>query len=256
MSELAGESFGEGDPHLVFLHGFTQTRASWQTIGRRLAARHRITLIDLPGHGATSARPQSLDEAGRLVAQACGRSVLVGYSMGARVALHAALHPSSELTGLVLIGAHPGIVDESERMGRIETDDSLARRIEVIGVREFLAEWLAQPMFTAVRNLDHQDRLTNTPEGLAYALRTMGTGRQRVLDAELERLDVPTLLVVGEHDDKFLALAKRMRSILPHATIATIPDAGHACHLEQPVATRETIEAWIRDLRNGDAQGE
>lgn len=256
MNELAGESYGEGEPQLVLLHGFTQTRASWLTIGMSLAARHRVTLIDLPGHGATTARPQSLDEAGYLVTQASGRSVLIGYSMGARVALHAALHTSSELIGLVLIGAHPGIVDETERHQRVQTDDSLAQRIEVVGVPEFLADWLAQPMFAGVRDLDHQDRLANTPEGLAYALRTMGTGRQRILDTELKELDVPTLLVVGEHDDKFLALAKRMQSILPHATIATIPDAGHACHLEQPVATRETIEAWIRDLRNGDAQGE
>ena len=48
MSELAGESYGEGEPQLVLLHGFTQTRTSWLTIGMSLAARHRVTLIDLP----------------------------------------------------------------------------------------------------------------------------------------------------------------------------------------------------------------
>ncbi|MFM9137090.1 MAG: alpha/beta fold hydrolase, partial [Actinomycetota bacterium] len=105
MSDLASESLGTGEPHLVFLHGFTQTRASWLPIATPMAEHHRVTLIDLPGHGATQCRPPSLAEAGRVIAEANGRCVLVGYSMGARIALHAALDPHAEITGLVLIGA-------------------------------------------------------------------------------------------------------------------------------------------------------
>lgn len=256
MNDLASESLGGGGTHLVLLHGFTQTRASWLPIATELAAHHRVTLIDLPGHGATSARPQSLDEAGRLVRQATGRSVLVGYSMGARVALHAAIDPQSEITGLVLIGAHPGIIDAKERSERLASDERLADRIGKIGVQAFVEEWLTQPMFDAVRALDHRDRLGNSADGLAYALRTLGTGSQRVLDDELSRLVVPTLIIVGENDTKFLTLAKRIQSKLPNATVVTIADAGHACQLEQPVATREAIESWLRGLRKGDTHGE
>jgi 2-succinyl-6-hydroxy-2,4-cyclohexadiene-1-carboxylate synthase len=173
--------------------------------------------------------------------------------MGARLALHAALQPSHRLTGLVLIGAHPGIADEEEKRLRRESDHGLAARIEQIGIEAFLDEWLQQPMFENVRDLDNRDRLSNSADGLAYALRTLGTGNQRLLDAELPQLEMPVLVITGDRDVKFTELTERFRFRLKNATIATIPNAGHACHLEQPEATRETIEGWLENLRNGDS---
>jgi len=252
MSDLASQSLGRGEPNLVLLHGFTQTRASWLPIATQMAERHRVTLIDLPGHGETRIRPPSLAAAGRAVAEASGRSVLVGYSMGARIALHAATDPRSEIIGLVLIGAHPGIVDELERRARQASDEELARHLTEVGVGEFLDEWLAQPMFAAVRHLDHHDRLDNTADGLAYVLRVLGTGQQRVLDDDLSTLRVPTLLIVGERDEKFRALAARIHARISGSTVVTIPGAGHACHLERPDATREAIEAWLGSLGDGN----
>jgi 2-succinyl-6-hydroxy-2,4-cyclohexadiene-1-carboxylate synthase len=215
--------------------------------------KYRIELVDLPGHGESTARPSTLDEAGRLAAEVSIGSVLIGYSMGARVALHAALQPHHQLKGLVLIGAHPGIVDETERQIRRDADQALAQRIEEIGVETFLDEWLKQPMFDGVRDLNNRDRLRNSADGLAYALRTLGTGNQRVLDAELGALRLPVLVITGDRDQKFLDLTSRFRSCLQDATFATIANAGHACHLEQPDATRETIEGWLEKLRESDA---
>lgn len=253
MNFLATSSLGNGEPKIALLHGFTQTHESWKPLADRLARNHLVSLIDLPGHGDTTARPMSLDEAGGLIAEATTDSVLVGYSMGARLALHTALHPSRKLKGLILIGAHPGIVDENERRIRRDADDDLAMRIEEIGVDEFLDEWLKQPMFEGVRGLDHRDRLRNSKDGLAYALRTLGTGRQRVLDSELSGLNLPILVITGDRDVKFVGLAQRLRACLKNVTFATIENAGHACHLEQPEATLETIEVWLGDLRNRDS---
>ena len=253
MSTLGVETFGTGKPNLVLLHGFSQTGESWRLLANRFAAYHQVSLVDLPGHGTTTARPANLDEAGRLIADASTDSVIIGYSMGARIALHAGLQQDQRLKGLVLIGAHPGILDDAERRNRRETDEELASRIGEIGVEKFIEEWLNQPMFAGVRDLDHQDRLRNSSDGLAYALRTLGTGNQRVLDTELAGLTLPVLVLAGDRDLKFLALTERFRHCLKSVTIDTIPNSGHACHLEQPDATCKTIDAWLENLRDSNS---
>jgi 2-succinyl-6-hydroxy-2,4-cyclohexadiene-1-carboxylate synthase len=168
------------------------------------------------------------------------RFALAGYSMGGRIALHAALALADRLDRLVLVGASPGIADASERAARRAADDALADRIEAIGVEAFAREWAALPLWNGqperVRAATNADRLRNTPEGLAAALRGLGTGVMDPLWDALPSLTVPVTLAVGERDEKFRAIAERMADRLPHAEVAVIPDAGHAAQLEQPAA--------------------
>src|ERR671916_60161 len=94
-------------PDLVLLHGFTQTGRSWQPIGHALAGRYRPVAPDLPGHGDFAARrPASFPACDAyLRALADGAFTLCGYSMGGRVALHAALSLGPRGPRLVLIDA-------------------------------------------------------------------------------------------------------------------------------------------------------
>ena len=125
---------------LVLLHGFTQTGRSWQPIGHALAGRYRAAAPDLPGHGAfaRAAPGQRSPPATRT----CARSpeepyVLCGYSMGGRIALHAAFGLGDRVRRLVLIGASPGLADPAERAARAASDAALADRIEAIGIEAF-----------------------------------------------------------------------------------------------------------------------
>jgi 2-succinyl-6-hydroxy-2,4-cyclohexadiene-1-carboxylate synthase len=246
---LAHESIGQGTPALTFVHGFTQTRESWRPLASRFATTRRVSLVDLPGHGSSVDVPEDLDQAGRLLAAVSANSVIVGYSMGARVALHAALSGSDRLLGLVLTGAHLGIQSPDERAKRRDADEALARRIEQIGVDRFVKEWLDQPMFAGVRHLSSSDRLLNSAHGLAGALRRLGTGTQLPLDERLSSLDLPVLLLVGDKDTKFIEQADRMARRVDGAQIALIAGAGHACHLEQPEETFSVVDEWLGSLR-------
>ena len=165
---------------------------------------------------------------------------LAGYSMGGRVALHAALALGSRLDRLVLIGASPGIADAGERATRRTADDALADRIEAIGVEAFAREWASLPLWEGqperVAAAANADRLRNTPAGLAAALRGLGTGVMDPLWEALPSLEVPVTLAVGERDEKFRAIAERMAAVLPRAEIAVVEGAGHAAQLEQPDA--------------------
>jgi len=226
---------------LVLLHGFTQTRQSWRRTTAALGGRRRVLAPDLPGHGQAAARPASFPACAAYVRALGGeRFALAGYSMGGRIALHAAVALGDRVDRLVLVGASPGIADPAERAARRAADDALADRVEAIGVEAFAREWAALPLWEGqperVAAAAHADRLRNTPEGLAAALRGLGTGVMAPLWDALPSLTVPVTLVVGERDEKFRAIAERMAAALPRAELVTIAGAGHAAQLEQPEA--------------------
>ena len=103
----------------MLLHGFTQTSASWRPVRAALGARYKAIAPDLPGHGSFAARPASFSACDAYVRVLTrGPFALAGYSMGGRIALHAALSAGSRLTRLVLVAAGPGLADPAERAAR------------------------------------------------------------------------------------------------------------------------------------------
>jgi len=232
----------------VLLHGFTQTSASWRPVRRALGARYKAVAPDLPGHGAFAARPASFPACDAyLRALPRGPFALAGYSMGGRIALHAALSLGARLTRLVLVAATAGLADPAERAARRRDDDALADRIEAIGVEAFVREWSAQPLFAGIpRGVAEQanaDRRHNTAAGLAAALRGLGTGVMPSLWDRLPELALPVTIIVGDRDAKFLDIAHRMAAALPAARLVVVPGAGHALPLEAPDAVAAAIEA-------------
>jgi 2-succinyl-6-hydroxy-2,4-cyclohexadiene-1-carboxylate synthase len=227
---------------VVLLHGFTHTGASWDPVVAALAESYRALAPDIRGHGAAAGRaPVTLDGVlDDVAAAAPSRFTLVGYSMGGRIALHAALAPAlaPRVERLLLIGASPGIADPAERAERRAADERLADDLEQMSIEEFARRWAQTPVLAgqppAVAAAVHADRLRNRPAGLAGALRGLGTGALPPLWSRLHEMSAPVTLIVGERDHKFRTIATRMAVALPTADVAVIPDAGHAVHLEAP----------------------
>ncbi|MFZ9730789.1 MAG: 2-succinyl-6-hydroxy-2,4-cyclohexadiene-1-carboxylate synthase, partial [Ilumatobacteraceae bacterium] len=123
----------------------------------------------------------------------------------------------------------------------------LADRIITIGTRTFIDEWLTQPLFSSLtrEQAGRDERLVNTPEGLANSLRTSGTGTQDNLWPRLGEVSTRTLLVVGERDQKFLEIARRMSNALPNAPLSVISSAGHSAHLEQPAKVAVDLARFL-----------
>jgi 2-succinyl-6-hydroxy-2,4-cyclohexadiene-1-carboxylate synthase len=233
---------------VVLVHGFTQTLASWGVVGERLAGRFEVVRVHLPGHGGSGAVRVGFEEAAGLVGEAGGAGAYVGYSLGGRLCLRLALDRPDLVRALVLIGASPGIADPGGRAARREADEALAGRVERDGVAAFLDGWLAGPLFAALSEAaaGREERLVNTAEGLAYALRRLGTGAQEPLWDRLGDLRPPVLLVAGERDRKFAGVAREMAAAIgPAATVELVQGAGHAVHLERPVETAALVEAFV-----------
>lgn len=251
-AELLRPPAPSGQPPLALVHGFTQTGRSWGELATRLGGSRPVLLVDAPGHGGSAGVHVDLWGAGRALLETAGDADLLGYSMGGRMCLHAALLDPGSRRRLVLVGATAGILDEAERRRRRAEDETLAARIEEdgdAGLPELVERWLAGPLFAGLTAdaARREARLENTAAGLASSLRLCGTGTQEPLDARLGELAMPVLLVVGEQDAKFRAEAERLCVGLHHAEVATIEGAGHACHLERPDAFVAIVEAWLAE---------
>jgi len=206
--------------------------------------------LDAPGHGNNTNGVRSLPQCADDIAAAMQPGILVGYSMGARMALHVALQHPTMVSQLVLISGTPGLVTEAERTARRKSDNDLAERIETIGLSAFLDEWLALPIFSGLDEKTNQreDRLRNTEKGLADSLRYAGTGTQEPQWSNLQQLSMPVHLVVGEHDEKFTAIAEQMKPLISTSEMTVVANAGHTVHLENPTATGQMLDSVI--LRN------
>lgn len=244
-------SSGRGTPVAV-LHGFTGSGESMAEVAAALDAHHRVLCVDLVGHGRSPAPDDPAEYSmRRCVAQVvdaldranAARVHLLGYSMGGRTALAlAAWHPERVRSAL-LVGASAGIADPAARAARIRQDEVLAERIETEGIERFVDAWMALPLFASQQRLGparlaaaRAQRLRNRPAALAHSLRGMGSGAQPPLHDALANLRPPLLLAHGAEDAKFASIARELAGLTPHARVAEVAGAGHACHLEAPEA--------------------
>lgn len=249
------EISAQGRPPLLLLHGFTGSGASWHHVAERLAQTFTVIRIDLLGHGQTIAP----DDAARFEMQYAAHDVihvmrelgfnhfgLHGYSMGGRLALYTALYHPENIAALSLESASPGLVTDSERAARKNSDDALAQRILMDGVPAFVEYWENIPLFAShaqrldetVNRYQRDIRMANRADGIANSLKGMGTGVQPSQWEMLPQLHRPVLLITGEEDAKFTSINAQMVSQLPNAIHLSIHKAGHTVHLEQH-------EAWL-----------
>jgi 2-succinyl-6-hydroxy-2,4-cyclohexadiene-1-carboxylate synthase len=247
---------GAGAP-VTLLHGFTQGGRSWRETISRMPDGWRWIAPDLRGHGETQVRPGvpcSMEACTEdLVALweelDLGRTHLVGYSMGGRLALHVAATRPERVASLLTIGAHAGLEEEA-REGRRRGDEALAERIETDGVEAFVDHWQALPLFAGLARRGDSylaevraERLKNHAAGLACSLRGMGAGVMEPVWDRLGRVKAPCTFVAGQLDHGYVASARRLVAAVPNGRVEIVPRAGHAVHQERP-------DAFARILAN------
>ncbi len=251
MPTLHAETSGEG-PTLVLAHGFTQTGRLWGRFGALVANGRRVVAVDLPGHAGSTDVETDLVQGGLLLAQAGGPEPfdLLGYSLGARFSLHAALGDPGRVARMILLSGTAGIDDPEAAAIRRRRDEELAASLETSGdVDTFVRSWLAAPMFATLRssNAGAPERGRNTAAGLASSLRLAGAGAQVPVWDRLGDLEMPVLVVTGATDPRYQALGARLVAGVRDGTLVVVPGAGHAVHLEQPAVTAAIVRSWLAE---------
>jgi 2-succinyl-6-hydroxy-2,4-cyclohexadiene-1-carboxylate synthase len=247
---------GEGPP-VTLLHGFTQSGRSWREVISHMPEGWKWIVPDLRGHGQTVTTPGALcsmdtcteDLIALWEELGLGRTHLVGYSMGGRLALHVAARRPERLLSLLTIGAHAGL-DDDARAGRRQGDEALAQRIEKDGIESFVDYWGSLPLFAGLQQRGEgyiaqirAERQQNHAAGLACSLRGMGAGVMEPLWDDLGRVGSPCTFVAGQLDHGYVAPARRLAATVPNGQVEIVPRAGHAVHQERP-------DAFARVLAN------
>lgn len=226
---------------LLFIPGFMQRGEAWAPVAELVPERYPCTLLDHAEH--------TFD--GRLaeIAAEGEGAVLVGYSLGGRLAMRAALREPTRYAGLVTVGATAGLDEPSERAARHEADERLAGWLETAAIEEIVGLWERQPLFADQSDLlveeQRTGRLSHDPRELALLLRTAGQGVLEPVWHELALLDLPLLAIAGARDDGYRRAAERIASAAPRARAAVVEHAGHAPQLQRPDAVASLLVDFL-----------
>ena len=247
---------------VVFFHGFLGSSEDWEPVARRLARHHECLLVDLPGHGRSRYQfprhftfPAFSDLlAGWLNANGWSRVLLVGYSMGGRLALYMTCRYPELVAGTVAESASPGLSSLRARRQRAREDAQWIKQLTEGDLRTFLARWYSQPVFRGIEQRPFfpamfQRRLRNDGRELAKALALMGLARQPDLRPCLKTTKLPLLLVTGENDTKFQALAGELVQANPRIQWVTMPQCGHNTHAENPSQFAYMLDAFFKRIQ-------
>lgn len=157
--------------------------------------------------------------------------ILLGYSLGARLALHALTQPSSAWDAAILISPHPGLTDEKERGARLAHDQAWAVRFLRDPWNQVIAAWNAQPTLAGESVSRANQLLVETwRREVAAASDAWSLARQPDLRPRFPRVKCPVLWITGAKDEKFTALARECCPLLPGAQHVIIPAAGHRAY--------------------------
>lgn len=181
---------------------------------------------------------------------------LMGYSLGGRLALHALLAAPRLWTSAVIVSAHPGIEDGTERDERARADRRWAALVRGEGLDEALARWEDQALF-AGGGRKHHDRthLEKYREGVAAGFEKWSLGRQAPLWERLGQVACPVLWVTGERDGKFTRLGARATAALRGWRHAVMAGCGHRVPWEDPDGfAREVLRFENEVAMGGDSR--
>jgi 2-succinyl-6-hydroxy-2,4-cyclohexadiene-1-carboxylate synthase len=205
----------------------------------------------LTGHGRPTAALE-VDgfeaEVDRLARLAPERALLVGYSLGARLALGLLLRHPERFRGAVLISGSPGLEHDAERAARRQRDADWCQLLSEGGLSSFVERWQAEPLFAsqsrldqATRNEEQARRLGHSEAGLCHSLRVTGLGEMPNYWSRLGEIRVPVTLLAGSLDPRFCGTAKAVVGKLQGGHFSEIPEAGHNLLLERPDVVASVI---------------
>ena len=238
------EVHGSG-PTLLLSHGYSSTCRMWDGQVAALKDRYQVVVWDFRGHGESDypTDPGLYSEAltvGDMLALldtvGAKTAIVAGLSLGGYMSLaFNASHPD-RVRALMLFDTGPGFKKDEARARWNETAHGRAADLEARGL--------------AALNSSDEVRLTRHRDatGLAGAARGMLAQQNDRVIQSLDKVAVPTLVLVGANDTNFLAATDYMAAKIKGAAKAVIPDAGHAANLHQPALFNQAVEAFLAKL--------
>lgn len=251
---------------VLLLHGFMSDMSSMQDVADRLTKDFNVLLVDLPGFGKTTLEEidvsylDVLDSIKKLIDELSLENLhVVGYSMGGRIAIGLMCMYPELFKSAVLESTTVGIESDSARFERMQID--IERAAEIMRDYEaFVDKWEEMSLFHSKTRLTEaqylsqkKNRLSQDPLQVARSLVVYGTGCQPYYLDAFKELELPIQLIVGEDDEKFVSINKKMHDAHNHTYLNIVKGASHNVHLEQPEKFGTIMLEfllWKRGLKN------
>ena len=245
--EIRYDVAGAG-PSVLLSHGYSATRRMWDAQLAVLSDRYRAIAWDMRGHGETespddpahySTELTVADMRALLAHLNVHRAVIGGLSLGGYVSLAFALAHPDLVRALVICDSGPGYRNDEAREAWNRRAHERAAELEARGLDALAGR--SREMQQAIRH--HA-----SAQGLAHAARGMLAQRGAHVIDGLPKIRVPTLVIVGDRDEPFLAPSRYIASKIPGARLEVIEGAGHAANLDQPDAFNRVLRAFLDSL--------
>jgi 2-succinyl-6-hydroxy-2,4-cyclohexadiene-1-carboxylate synthase len=222
----------QNKPILLFVSGFLGIPEDWDLVMDDLKR-------DYPCHALELS--ESIEEA--IASFPLEKTVLIGYSMGGRIALSF----QDRAADLIILSSHFGLSSDDEKLKRWEQDLKWIEKLKTVSMDQFLEEWYAQPLFASLKEKKElfalliKRRKNQDPQHLISLLNRFSLAHQN--------LSVPNrgLFLSGKEDLKYTAL---YRTLPPSCHHLTIEGAGHALHIERPKECAAAIRSYLERSQN------
>ncbi len=253
------EVTGAGAP-LVLVHGFACGIRSWDPQVRSFARFRRVIVYDVRGHGISEAPPDasaysqatSVEDLHALLGHlGIRRTAVGGLSMGGNIALNFALAHPERVTRLIVADTGAGSDDTAEW---VDTVHAFADTLEQRGLEAFADLASTSPLFAryiaqgpAADRLIRACLMTHRARGLAHTAREVLAKRPTIyaLESRLRTLEVPTVLLVGEHDEPCVNIHRFMADCIRRSTHVVLRGVGHLTNLEAPAAFNTAVRRFL-----------
>ena len=233
-------------PNITFIHGFLGHPDDWSEVIELLPGEHQCKAISLP---SCDEQVDFVEYCQGLSSQIEDNSIIVGYSLGARLALGIALNSDKKINRLILESGNPGIAESTEREQRLEQDNSLAKMLTKQRLKDFLERWYSQEIFSSLR--DRRKRLVKVKsqqlnlETTKSILLGLTPAKMPNFWPQLNQLSMPCLYISGELDEKYCRIGAEFTKQLPNSEHRIVGNTGHNVHLENPAEFSKLLMEFI-----------
>lgn len=234
------------------LHGFLGHPSDWDLLGHGVSKPFESLdpfSLSHPNNGLCNWGHALNDYVAKQFAR---KRILLGYSQGGRLAMHALVNAPMLWSGAIIVSANTGLKVNKERVQRLQIDRDWAKKFLTDPWEGLIDDWECQAAFQGRVSSFQRKEGDYIRRNLADAIEGWSVGKQDDMKEPLSKLSIPILWIAGEKDIKYAQIAKQMAVVHPHSSYWIAPGAGHRVPWECPQLFLQEINLWIQDLSPQD----
>lgn len=236
---------------LYSLCGFLGIPSDWNFLSSRLYRKEINTIPIAPQLSNSPTRSNAFtiwaSDFNKVLENQQEARVLLGYSLGGRLAMHALLDSPHLWKGAILVSCHPGLQSNEQRLARLASDSLWAERFSTLFWEELMQSWNSQGVLTSSYSLKRIESNYSRSE-LSRQLIDWSLGKQEDLNQKIEDLNLPILWIAGKKDQAYSGIVSQMQFSHPQSSIWIAKNSGHRVPWDAPMPFTKHVAQFIQQI--------